>query len=95
MLEKNWVSDVRLGSLDFQQGLDCRLTRNQFISVTLRFENASQNMKVENNHWTSMKDGQPSIKVRNDSILHLGEGNQVDGKDFSKTIEREQPASIR
>lgn len=95
VLENNWVSDLRIGSIDFQQGLDCLLRGNELVGVTLGFGDHSNNMQVEGNRWTKMKDGQPSVKAVKGSTVHTGDGNERDGKDFGKAIENDKNSLIK
>lgn len=95
VLENNRVSDIRIGSIDFQQGLDCMLRDNQLVGVTLGFAAGSTDMRVEGNHWTKMKEGQPSVKASKGSTVYLGGGNQRDGQDFEKSVESDKASVIK
>lgn len=87
VLGSNWISDLRSSSVDFQQGLDCLLQGNQLVGVALGFGDGSNDMRVEGNRWTKMKEGQPSVKVGKGSTMHLGGDNQREGEDFMKSVE--------
>jgi hypothetical protein len=95
VLENNWVSDLQIGRIDFQQGLDCLLRSNQLVGVTLGFGDGSTDMRVEGNRWTGMKEGQMSVKASKGSTVHLGGGNQRDGKDFGKSVESDKTSVIK
>ena len=95
LLENNWISDLRTGRMDFQQGLDCLLRGNHLVGVTLGFRDASTGIRVEGNRWTGMKEGQMSVKAANSSIVCLGAGNQRAGIDFSKSVERDPTSEVR
>lgn len=69
MLENNRVSDLRIGRIDFQQGLDCLLRGNQLVGVTLGFRDGSNNMQVVGNRWMKMKEDQPSVKASKGSTV--------------------------
>ena len=95
VLENNWVSDIRIGSIDFQQGLDCQLSNNQLVGVTLGFGDGSDEMRVEKNRWTTMKEGRPSIKASKGSTVRLGTGNQRAGMDFRKSVECDKTSGVK
>jgi hypothetical protein len=95
VLENNWISDLRIGSIDFQQGLDCLLRGNQLVGVTLGFGDGSTNMQVEGNRWMKMKEGQMSVKAGKGSTVHLGEGNRRDGKDFTMSVQSDKTSVVK
>lgn len=95
MLDDNWISDLRIGSIDFQQGLDCRLRDNQLVGVTLGFGDGSTDMRVEGNRWTGMKQGQPGVKAGKGSIVHLVGQNQRDGKDLGNSVDSDNTSVVK
>lgn len=95
VLENNRISDLRGGSIAFQQGLDCFLRSNQLVGVTLGFEDHSNNMQVEGNRWTKMRYGQPSVKASKGSTVHLGAENQRDREDFRKSVESDKTSVVK
>jgi hypothetical protein len=42
-----------------------------------------------------MKEGQPSVKARKGSTVHLGGGNQRDGKEFGNSVESDKTSVIK
>ncbi len=95
VLEDNWVTDLRIGRIDFQQGLNCHLRGNQLVGVTLGFRDESIDMWVAGNRWMKMKDGQMSVRASTGSAVRLGGGNQRDGEDLGKTVESDETSAVR
>lgn len=94
VLEDNWVTDLRIGRIDFQQGLNCHLRGNQLVGVTLGFRDESIDMWVAGNRWMKMKDGQMSVRASTGSSVLLGGGNQRDGEDLGKTVESDKTSVV-
>ena len=94
VLRNNYVSDERIAKINFQQGLDCLISGNEFDGVTLDFQN-SENMRVAGNRWTGMKYDQMSVKAREGSAVNLGGENKRAGEVLEKWVEADGTSAVK
>ena len=94
IIRDSYVSDEDLSQFNFQQGLDCLLSGNEFNGVTLDFQK-SENMRVVGNQWSGMKEDQMSVKASKGSVLHLGGENKRGGKDIRKWVEADRTSTAK
>ena len=94
VIKNNYVSDERIAKINFQQGLDCLLSGNEFDGVTLDFQKC-EDMRVIGNRWSGMRDDQMSVKASKGSTAFLGGGNQRAGGVFEKWVETDGTSTAR
>jgi hypothetical protein len=94
ILRNNYVSDEESAKVNFQQGLDCLLSGNNFDGVTLDFEN-SERMCLDGNRWTGMKEGQMRVKARTGTSVLLGGDNPMSKGDFKNWIETDKTSTVK
>jgi hypothetical protein len=95
VLENNRISDADFGSVAIHQALDWQLRGNQLVGVTLDFRDESTGIQLEGNRWKEMKDGQMSVKASKGSTVHLGAGNQRDGKNPRKWVASDRTSVVK
>jgi len=93
IIRDSYLSDRESPTLNFQQGLNCLLSGNEFDGVTLNFQD-SENMRVEGNCWSGMKDDQMSVKASKGSTVHLGGGNDWAGGKIEKRVETDGSSTV-
>ena len=94
VLRNNYVSDERIAKISFQQGLNCRLSGNEFDGVTLDFQKC-ENVRVIGNRWSGMRDDQMSVEARKGSTMFLGGENQRAGEVIEKWVETDGTSTAR
>jgi hypothetical protein len=94
VLRNNEVSDKRIATLSFQQGLNCLLQGNALDGVAFHFQKCL-NMRVVGNRWTGMRHGQASVKAGQGSTVDLGAGNTRAGGEFAKWVEVDRSSAVK
>ena len=88
------MSDERIAKINFQQGLDCLLSGNEFDGVTLDFQKC-EDMRVIGNRWSGMRDDQMSVEASKGSTVFLGGENQRAGGVFEKWVETDGTSAVK
>jgi hypothetical protein len=94
VIKNNYVRDERIAKINFQQGLDCLLSGNEFDGVTLDFQKCEE-MRVIGNRWSGMRDDQMSVEASKGSTVFLGGENQRAGEVLEKWVETDGTSTAR